>query len=128
MNTANLELCQELYALSGWDYESQYVHATDNYSDERAKHLLTRGMLGENPYDPNLKYKFVAPAYDLGYLIRKLPNKIIVEHSSNIWWARHDDFTDKGDISINADTPENALAKLAIELFKQGILTKQGKE
>lgn len=106
MNTANLELCKELYALSGW-----------LTSDHRAEYVA-------------------APAYDLGYLIRKLPTKLksrkeklylqpCIKPENKGRWSIGYVYSGIGNI---ADTPEDALAKLAIELFKKDVLTKQGKE
>ena len=69
------------------------------------------------------------PAYDLGYLMRMLPAGCYVAQQSDEeandpqkpQWAALG-YRDKG---LFADTPEDAACKLAIELFKQGILTKE---
>jgi hypothetical protein len=59
------------------------------------------------------------PAYDLGYLLRKLPQPYsIMAYSTGRLVAV------QGEVTATADTPEDAAAKLAIELFKQGILTR----
>lgn len=111
MNVANLELCKELKELSGWISGSDFFpvkHSTE---------------------DP-------IPAYDLGYLLRKLPSYIKLkndrtrftlrtkpesnQHELPLWQAMYGH-----DFSERADTPEDAAAKLAVELFKQGILTKE---
>jgi hypothetical protein len=113
MNDASLELCKELFELSGWkDTEKKqgfYVRSLDSGLGEIAEH----GRI---------------PAYDLGYLLRKLPDGVALRHvkpanDSQSYWAAeyvpHDFFGE------TANTPEDATAKLAIELFKQGILTKE---
>lgn len=108
MNTANLELCQELHELSGW---------------------IDPGAGGWS-HVPG------APYYTLGFLLRKLPETAPVyddigslelykaSGSWGIWYCVVDDY---GNYDTEANTPEDAAAKLAIELFKQGILTRSEK-
>lgn len=107
MEVANKDLCTELHELSGWeDAPSEY------------------------PSDGLRKLSSVSPAYDLGYLLRKLPRDTIYNNSkiplklevqlSGGWWAHYGLY-----YWTHGDTPENALCKLAIELFKQGILKKE---
>lgn len=103
MNTASAKLSNELFELSGW--KSELI--TD-------KRLLDKS-----------KYSIV-PSYDLGYLLRKLPLK----HGNETLSLVHDDDPNRqpwecgfSDLFVNADTPEDAACKLAIELFKQGVLT-----
>jgi hypothetical protein len=86
----------------------------------------------------------VAPAYDVGSLQRKLPSSIpSKEHKGKRAYLttrkdeRDPDNIDKGyvyfawyavigddpsDYGVHADTPENAICKLAIELLEGGIL------
>ena len=87
MNTASLELCKELFELSGWD-GTAYEHELLN-----GKHYTRTLPVKEMTHFDQNTY---IPAYDLGYLLRKLPPSI-----------------------QRADTPEDAASKLAIELFKQ---------
>lgn len=103
---ASLELCKELYELSGWIDPSQngYSHVPG------------------------------APYYSLGYLLRKLAVVQMITlryvHSgyrlsldSPEWYDKWICFlpdTRQGDYIV-ADTPEDAVCKLAIELWKQGI-------
>lgn len=116
MNVANLELCKELYELSGWG---------DTYFWFAGGHL----QRNQDPPRALLSDKTVA-AYDLGYLLGKLqsywPMAVYIGGGKQNEWS----------VSVNskyhvtpqeADIPENAAAKLAIELFKQGILTKGDK-
>lgn len=109
MNTASLELCRELYELSGWTTDEE--HPDEN-------------MVKEGHF-----------SYDLGYLLRKLP--VTISRTGTLG-SRYEDVTlrrIKKDVWIayyngnrdgygQADTPENALCQLAIQLFKQGILKK----
>lgn len=77
----------------------------------------------------NDDYSDWCPAYDLGYLLRKLKqglkyglDDIGIDLALDQWEARHKAL---GTPTIcEACTPEDAAAKLAVELFKQGILTK----
>jgi hypothetical protein len=108
MDTASLELSKDLYALSGW---GRWPDPTNWYS----KH----GGLNHSYMPANLEVeRGYVPAYDLGYLMRKFAGKggIELRHgdqgcvaSSHLWYAE-------------ADTPEDTVAKLAIELFKCGVL------
>lgn len=121
MNVASLELCKELYELSGWKATSN----TFRYGNEKLDWIQSDD--GKDWY---------LPAYDLGYLLRQLPesttlrrNKAKAIKASN-WhgeWAigvYGDQYREVG--GKHGDTPEDAAAKLAIELFKQGILTRVG--
>jgi hypothetical protein len=135
MNVTSLELCKELYELSGWEPDNWFDTDTADGSPE--EYLLTYedvtvGYGGE--LRPN-----TAPAYDLGYLLRKLPVRI-AEDVNDIYWLSITPMDRQGTWSLSyegnreesddlyfnfGDTPEDAAAKLAIELFKQGILTKE---
>jgi hypothetical protein len=116
MNVASLELCKELYELSGW-HETDFVWA-DHGKDSFTMYNLTAKRADHYP-----------PAYDLGYLLRKLPIKVS-DRSGYPSWLKVAVYTDssyQASYGIRryrqlADTPENATAKLAIELLKQGIL------
>lgn len=82
------------------------------------------------------------PAYTAGYLLRKLPKLLDIDGASfslcvhtNVAppdWTAYYMFVQVVDgklkrysnrLKVEADTPEDALCKLAIELFKRGILT-----
>lgn len=127
MNVASLELCKELHELSGWG-DTPISLLLNDFGD--VADILRTGE--ENPYGKG--YRF-APAYDLGYLLRKLPQYLDNHKRLNIhptydgsWWSGYSPVGDY-DISdfaqIDQDT-ENAACKLAIELFKQGILKREG--
>ncbi len=123
MNVASLELCKELYELSGWDdthafYYEHYDGIALKFNDQGAYN----GQVESFSRDA-----WNTPAYDLGYLLRKMPAKKYEHLTSNLKMIKHGknsyEFT-YFKLSASADTPENAAAKLAIELFKQGLLTK----
>lgn len=108
-NVASLELCKELYSLSGWE----------------TPYFFTEDILGKDRDYQHIRY-------DLGYLLRKLPTKERTHESGyktfspfrlkrinkNHWEAGYPK------LWCQSDTPEDAACKLAIELFRQGILTK----
>ena len=115
MKTASLELCEKLYELSGWkdtvmewgEHGLQFVEGINNTAN---------GFI---------------PAYDLGYLLRKLPAMhpdtkaplVLAQFPYTKQWGCDYAFNIGFDNAKIADTPEDAACKLAIELFKQGILT-----
>ena len=112
MNTASFELCKELFERSGWDDIEKYWLNQDRW---QVGHL---GEASEETY----------PAYDLGYLLRKLYACGPVLRCHLDLEARPDAGRDRyfiwvldGNIDIRlwADTPEDAAARLAIELFKR---------
>lgn len=132
MNVASLELCKELYELSGWEDSSLYDH-----------HFVSESSSGLTQPD-------ICPAYPLGYLLRKLQATSNVEWSNGwlgyrieMFWdeidknwsvlfkntdTKDDEWDEeKGAYGLNkytelGNTPEDATAKLCIELIKQGIL------
>jgi hypothetical protein len=111
MTTASLELCKELYELSGW-YDTHFAHTS----------MDIKAQDGKNIDDE------VCPAYDLGYLLRKLPTYTEVKSLKGDvpFIASYDN----GISTRNclADNPEDALTLLAIQLFKDGILQKESTE
>lgn len=127
MNVANMELCKSLYELSGWDGTFQF---------------WSKGVNGYLPYmvverEPIWKDDYY-PAYDLGYLLRKLPHhkdgfyyfRPHLEQERDKKWGAYleCDTTYEGQELLASgvdDTPEDATCKLAIELFKQGVLVKE---
>lgn len=113
MNVASLELCKELYELSGWS--SQITHNEPTPSSS---------LVDQVP---------ICPAYDLGYLLRKLPVGSAIDKASDGFGARRppvygspENVMQPGykaqQTRFPANTPEDATAKLAIELWKQGML------
>lgn len=119
-DVADLDLCKELYELSGWK-SSHHFHGDGGIFE------------CNNKPDTNI------PAYDLGYLMRKLPKYIFAfgeecrleivpqgfsERGLSAWCTCYESRDELINFLNVDDSPENALCKLAIELFKQGILKK----
>lgn len=127
---ADLDLCKELYRLSLWS-KNQFRY--DNFVDnewhlcETIAHWPVAGHEFDN----------IIPAYDTGYLLRKLP-PVIQDPYDKIFkyfqmWINgnsevncgyvepyaHDD---KVSYYQQAYKVENALCKLSIELFKSEVL------
>lgn len=111
---ANEELSKELFESSGW---------LDPMADGRR-------ATPSSPY------------YSLGFILRKLPRSWFDKEADDAtvrvlyntggllvsqWIVKYAPMANLeeviGDLAYGADTPEDAAAKLAIELFKQGILT-----
>lgn len=112
MTVASLSLCKELYELSGW-YDTYHYYDADDVVDEKAHALL----MSRNQN---------CPAYDLGYLLRKLPVSTGLDIvNAGDKWVIDPVVGQKSVKSIIADTPEDAAAKLAIELHRQGVLTSE---
>jgi hypothetical protein len=123
MNVASLELCKELYELSGWE------DTFWNYSRSSGSDFPFR--LGHKGSIETREVKERYPAYDLGYLLRRLPAK---RHRSTSrqsryeslrLWKQVDDWVVgySGIGYCSAESPEDAACELAIGLFKNGILT-----
>jgi hypothetical protein len=118
-NIAGLELCKELYRVSGWN---------DTYFGWSSPNIQS-AFVTELPEDfAERTYPLIIPAYDLGYLLRKLPymdnggELAIYKVDENRYAAlfRRQGYRRK--LSVGADTPEDAACKLAIELFRRGVL------
>ena len=142
MNVASAESCKELYELSAW-MDTGISSKYETWKDS-AKLWRTFGW-----FNPDTDY----PAYDLGYLLRKLPPQLvrknggvtkrwhlhlevwtdIVTDEPNGWVASYQSnrndtgvYVAKGREMIEfSDTPQNAVANLAIELFKRRVLQKE---
>lgn len=116
-DVASLENSKRLYELSGW-INGRHFYYHKKY-DSDVNYLPS--LLGDNLH----------PAYTAGFLLRKLPYRYYVRRdkisAGGDWWCydiTKGIATDKGGEGILADTPEDALCLLAIQLFKQGVLTK----
>ena len=120
MNVASLELCKELYELSGWEDIST---GAQYWLEFKGQEAALFGFKFAYEFDDGI------PAYDLGYLLRKLPPRIVLSQRTGKTWdadcycgqvngVRVKDTS----VYAHANTPENATAKLCIELIKQGIL------
>lgn len=128
MNVASLELCKELYELSGWG-DTEKAH----YLLDGKPQVMRWSKVGVEDERSWHELVLRAPAYDLGYLLRKVPEflpmpseeffpaSLTVRCGKHEWLAGYAT-TRKWIKKIWADTPEDAACKLAIELFKRGIL------
>lgn len=142
MNVASLDLCKELYELSGWNDNELW---DCEYRGHRVE-ALNRIAMGSDRGE----YHWREPRYDLNYLLGKLPSKLylptyktkrkskypsVLDLSPRHDWS--DDFKLRGwsarylktrnldgYIAVWADSPADAAAKLCIELWNQGILQK----
>jgi hypothetical protein len=128
MNVANLQLCKALYEVSGWgapDGDMKEFYQLNEWYREEPQAIEGTPA--------------IAPKYDLGYLLRKLPKQIkyVGGSPAGVWfnlkkgeWQTSFTLIKAGTddqyktYEFFADTPEDAACSLAIELFKQGILTK----
>jgi hypothetical protein len=113
MDVANFELCHELYELSGWLTGVDgncYVSLTGETGGFEVRPLTDTGNDGIQ----------ICPAYDLGYLLRRLPVGNVLTSFEDKWMASSSPKV------TTAAIPEDAATKLAIELFKQGILSRGG--
>jgi hypothetical protein len=117
-NIAGLGLCMELYKLSGWN---------DTYFGWTSTNIQS-AWVDTLPEDfTELVYPLITPAYDLGYLLRKLPGRVnrypfrLGRAVDKSYWAASYD----NQHILSANTPEDAACKLVIELFKEGILKRE---
>ena len=112
--TASKELCAELYKLTGWGNTYHYYDADDFVDTKFHAELMSKTQN--------------CPAYSCGYLLRKLPQRRLkLTNHLGYWRARYSPdgkMQIQPEVTATADTPEDALTKLAIELVKQGIVPK----
>ena len=137
MNVASLELSNELYELSKWRNTEYWwrLHKPNGLSKLYTFHEMDadRFRFRNSPEAHRFSEENdFFPAYDLGCLLRKLPDNglarrlTIARDSNGTWVACFHDTNSCDDFDrSHGDTPEDAVTKLAIELFKQGILTKE---
>jgi hypothetical protein len=119
MNTASLENCKRLYELSGWE-ETAWQWLEDK--DE--------GLVLASADHWKQNDKQICPAYDSGYLLRKLPLAVVIlkdvihhNDEGKIWQTyRYKAKLLDGINDYWYDTPEDALTLLSIKLFEEGIL------
>ena len=126
MNVASLDLCRELHELSAWGIGDPDVmwrwsrNGVGDFFQERALPVVYPGQI---------------PAYDLGYLLRKLPPKVydgilqlelVYVPGGLQWQARYYNYypANRGQTfgAGIAETPEDAAALLCIRLIEEGAL------
>lgn len=116
MNVASLDLCKELYELSGWNDDTLNHSA---WFDDKA--IVNNAVS--------------VPLYPLGYLLRKLPYRVrddyqawqygvhLKQTGGSGWTIYYGEPGKTTEMYFNsATTPEDAACKLAIELIKKGVL------
>lgn len=116
MQVVSLELCKTLWELSGWNpdqwaYDVSYADAWLRYIADFPEESRERRLID------------MVPAYTLGFLLRKLPERPILRRRATGWSCEVD--IEGLSNHVVADTPEEATCKLAAKLFKAGILTKE---
>lgn len=127
MKVASKDLSQKLWNLSKWT-DTDYRW----YNDKGVDYVDVKGTNGLS-----------LPAYDLGYLLRKLPPFVDSKEYPNLPAYLNIGLRDNGppwfvgyhvhgiedvvsDFGERGDTVENAACEMAITLFEAGILTKYG--
>lgn len=131
MNVSNLENSRKLYELTWWTDTDMRYRVYKRIENENYKPHV-RLVYGKSHIDT--KTGETCPAYDAGYLLRKLPKSFVSqEHRCTIyltlewlgdekWAASYQLDTDSISYEQKEDTPEDALALLAIKLFEEGVL------
>lgn len=123
MNVASLELCKELYELSGWANNTKQLDNIWGTDAEGRSAVITGQAYGNSENKIGIPIELV-PAYDLSYLLRKLPDTV----AKGVFWRQgrwNAEYLEQKKVKIHwqhADNPEDAIAKLLIELFKQGVI------
>lgn len=127
---ASLELSKQLFEVSGWFDVDNYSIIPITGDGKRKKRVNIRAdeLCESHNHKP-------IPLYDLGFLIRKLPPVVTLKSRAGKRWSAQcfrGKITDDGnriekvDMDFIADTPEDALCRLALALFEAGILTREG--
>jgi hypothetical protein len=131
--TASLELCKELYELSGWEASAWWwldkrKHQNGTLVNPEQIPILTHHSDGYNKLIAKEDQEWWA-GYDLGYLLRKLPRGcfIKVAQTDELFYLAEYEYNKASGATrgTGATTPEDAACKLAIELFKQRVLNKE---
>lgn len=141
MNVASQELCEQLRRLSNWvNTDFTWVEIpTWNHKFPKPANQVFYDHICDTEHA-----KEIAPAYDLGYLMRKLPRHLVIKrriyhlcilngnHLDDFWVA---DYVTIGRLCwlheadeaklTEAESIEDATCKLSIELFKRGILKQE---
>lgn len=127
-DVAAVDLCKELYELSKWeDCKFYWVGRLQKYKQAKDR---VRWFVGYGRIRQSSEAEYW-PAYDLGYLIRKLPPSIehdVTKKECALYFFKASENSyeygyEKIGIGEYADTPEDAACKLLIELIKQKVIT-----
>lgn len=143
MDVASRELCEELYKLTEWGDTSFYWRCDFSvYRSQEWKNTIIYAVhknweLGGSFIPGTEEARLYYPAYDLSFLLRKLPKQIkfVGGSPAAVWWnqklgkwqtgyTRHIQGSDNQKSHyFEAETPEDAVAKLAISLIKAKVLS-----
>jgi len=126
IEVARKELCEELEKLSGWKDTAYTWKCLAGLHTLKWKEWFLADY--NNGVWSGVGEKSL-PAYDLGYLMRKLPFHCPLERNGIVshWFIRPNIANPRPSDYIYADTPEDVVALLCIELFKQNVLKREDK-
>jgi len=119
MNIASLENCKRLYELTDWKADRWWHKGSDVNGGDYVSHY---------DGDKHTKALVICPAYNLGFLVRMLKwASLALENEDldgNLYWVAVWHLKDEnGEYpSAEANTPEDAYCKLAIQLIEQHII------
>jgi hypothetical protein len=134
---ASVKLCEQLFRLSKWD--SSLAGGNHRWCLLPNGNWETLRLSDAEAYQPSFKKEWFDgfPAYDLGFLITKMP-KYLHHDGDDLrltlspqgfgdmglrdWCATYKDIHEEIPFLELGETPEDAVCLLAIELLKQGVI------
>ena len=129
INVTSPALSKELFDLSSWGKNFKNDTTAEIYALNKKGESV--GFISAGGFAISEMHELV-PAYDLGYLLRKLRDQdifpILSAELYDKWWCKYGYYikskklTRPGAFLGSAPTPEDATAFLAIELIKQGVI------
>lgn len=114
---ASLEISKQLYEISGWK---------DTHFSWRSQYKQEARIVD---IQPNIESD--TPAYDLGYIMRKLPTQIsnhplhLSYNIYSLYWDIRYHIADSGEYITTNVQLTDCVALLAIKLFKNGIINSE---
>lgn len=109
MNVPKYETCQELEQLSGWrDCDYLFVYSGKDVLDQPTHTPTSRLGLS-----PDVNYDHLVSAYDLSYILDRLPMSVSLIRHTGSWYATADIGMGKPYIGYG-NTAVEAAAQLAI--------------
>jgi len=126
MHVAALELCRELHQVAPDWTDTDYSWFIDDMVPDDQLLGLERAepSIGARGSRISTVYSEV-PAYDLGFLMRKVPNGYGLIKGVGGRWVAFDLITLQSHNGERNDTPEDAVVMLCIKLWRQGALAKE---
>lgn len=126
MYTVSRELSERLHELSGWEDQTWWhVYEWDLNTKRTGEQTVETSSA---IHYEDAREHVICPAYDSGYLLRNLPQPTVVEMAEDSWVAdiygegHENGYIDTNNLGLYADNPEDALCKLAIKLFEEGVI------